>query len=879
MLAQQELNGNGATGAQGPIGPTGANGTNGLNGATGAQGPIGPTGANGTNGLNGATGAQGPIGPTGANGTNGLNGATGPQGPSGLDGATGAQGPIGPTGANGTNGLNGATGVQGPTGAQGPTGVDGATGPTGPTIRNALNTDGVVVGPTIANAYQVWGTDAAGNPAWVDGEFWKLRGNAGTNPAINFVGTTDARDLVFRTTNTERMRVLATGPVGVGYNAPTAQLDVASINGWDVVNTAGDFEIGGGNTYQLRMGVAQGGAGAGDAYILSRQGTQRIWMGGGTNNQLLQIYGTNNSVGVRVTGGSTPASALDVNGDLALREGPVITVGAGVNSLVLTGEYSHYRLMGATGAFSISSIFIGNNGQILTLINSTGQPMTITNTNSPNCILTGTNSNLVSNGGTPCSVTMIYNVSFGRWMVIASSGMMSSNDWHTVGNTAITNPAAPGTYGVSAIAATENWMGTTDARDIVFGTNNIERMRIMNTTGRVGLGTAAPGYLLHVVEPTAFAFATTSSNTYNGTADGTGLYAQALNNPGYGYAVQGTGGYVGASLTAQATNYTGFAYGIYAQATGNAAIGTRIGAYFQATGGATNYGLLVPGGGGNVGFGTTAPVAAYKLDVENTQSGILSRCTNSWALNAQAGGTFNYAINYTNGTVGSSGFTAPWGIYGGGIGHGVMGWGRDDLNATAGTDADGGFFGVLNNAQNGVIAVSSVAAYLNGTTYKIVGFGGVSTIVQDQEGQSRIMTAPETPEMLLEDLGDSKLENGRVHVTIDPILAKNIHVDAEHPLKVVLTPKGDCKGLYVTNEDRFGFDVVEMQGGTSNVRFTWFIAATRENEVHAGKLSNYVDHRFKKMTNPAFDFNQKLDPKDPIGPNHEIVDPKFPKAK
>ncbi len=34
-------------------------------------------------------------------------------------------------------------------------------------MLNALNTNGVVVGPTIANANEVWGTDAAGNPAWM----------------------------------------------------------------------------------------------------------------------------------------------------------------------------------------------------------------------------------------------------------------------------------------------------------------------------------------------------------------------------------------------------------------------------------------------------------------------------------------------------------------------------------------------------------------------------------------------------------------------------------------------------------------------------------------------------------------------------------------
>lgn len=55
---------------------------------------------------------------------------------------------------------------------------------------------------------------------------WTLVGNAGTNPATNFIGTTDAQDFVVRTDNAERMRVSATGDVGIGTNAPVHTLHV-----------------------------------------------------------------------------------------------------------------------------------------------------------------------------------------------------------------------------------------------------------------------------------------------------------------------------------------------------------------------------------------------------------------------------------------------------------------------------------------------------------------------------------------------------------------------------------------------------------------------------------------------------------------------------
>jgi hypothetical protein len=48
------------------------------------------------------------------------------------------------------------------------------------------------------------------------GTGWSTTGNSGTNPVSNFLGTTDNSDLVFRTNNTEQMRVLADGTLGIG---------------------------------------------------------------------------------------------------------------------------------------------------------------------------------------------------------------------------------------------------------------------------------------------------------------------------------------------------------------------------------------------------------------------------------------------------------------------------------------------------------------------------------------------------------------------------------------------------------------------------------------------------------------------------------------
>lgn len=56
---------------------------------------------------------------------------------------------------------------------------------------------------------------------------WSLQGNAGTDPALNFIGTTDGQPLVMRTDNNERLRIDAAGNVGIGTNNPTAKLEVS----------------------------------------------------------------------------------------------------------------------------------------------------------------------------------------------------------------------------------------------------------------------------------------------------------------------------------------------------------------------------------------------------------------------------------------------------------------------------------------------------------------------------------------------------------------------------------------------------------------------------------------------------------------------------
>ncbi|MCX7954736.1 MAG: hypothetical protein N3A01_06050 [Bacteroidales bacterium] len=124
------------------------------------------------------------------------------------------------------------------------------------------------------------------------------------------------------------------------------------------------------------------------------------------------------------------------------------------------------------------------------------------------------------------------------------------------------------------------------------------------------------------------------------------------------------------------------------------------------------------------------------------------------------------------------------------------------------------------------------------TNYKIIdiaGFGGsVSTDVLGEEGlkDARLMFAPEATEIFLQDFGRAQLVNGRAYVKLDPIYAKNIIVNEKYPLHVYIQLEGDCKGVYVTNKSNEGFEVVELQGGTSNVSFTYFVNGHRRDYIN-----------------------------------------------
>ncbi|MBC8883817.1 hypothetical protein H9X57_12045 [Flavobacterium piscinae] len=98
---------------------------------------------------------------------------------------------------------------------------------------NFVQTPASYAGPLNVNAHRVLTViDPEGGGGIVTpvvppitNEYWNIHGNTGTNPTTNFIGTSDAQPLVFKTNNVERMRIF-NGNLGIGTIAPTAPLEV-----------------------------------------------------------------------------------------------------------------------------------------------------------------------------------------------------------------------------------------------------------------------------------------------------------------------------------------------------------------------------------------------------------------------------------------------------------------------------------------------------------------------------------------------------------------------------------------------------------------------------------------------------------------------------
>jgi len=99
-------------------------------------------------------------------------------------------------------------------------------------------------------------------------------------------------------------------------------------------------------------------------------------------------------------------------------------------------------------------------------------------------------------------------------------------------------------------------------------------------------------------------------------------------------------------------------------------------------------------------------------------------------------------------------------------------------------------------------------------------------VVRFPDGSQRLLHCMESPEHWFEDFGSAKLTGGRATVKLDADFAKTVKLN---DYRVFLTPEGDCRGLYVQSKGTRGFEVRELQGGSSGARFSYRIVGKRKD--------------------------------------------------
>lgn len=402
-----------------------------------------------------------------------------------------------------------------------------------------------------------------------------------------------------------------------------------------------------------------------------------------------------------------------------------------------------------------------------------------------------------------------------------------------IGVVAVNNVATGNSVGLWSEVASRNGTG-------LVGAANTSAAQIQNGTQAVGVqgqvqGTlAASGRAIGVFGVTPTTMSTGDANGVwgqSGSSDGTGVVGIATSTTING---QPTGVY------GQANNATGLAiWGINGNVNGTGAIltGNNTGSNFLAAGsGAVFNGTKV----GGLGFGNSALALNGGIGLVGVGNGAATPIYTP----AQGGGVVGTGKQY-----GVIGFATN-----------VTNTNPLNNNASAGANAAaGGYFEVQNTAGTAQTWSYVGVRDNSGTLRKIIGPGSVNTIVKDMEGKLVALSAPEAPENLFQDYGQGRLVNGKAHVQLDPILAKNIVVDADHPLRVFIQLEGECNGVYVTNKTGNSFDVVELQGGTSNTPFMWTVVANRADEVLPdGSISRYSAERFPAAPGPVEKERQEL---------------------
>ena len=362
-------------------------------------------------------------------------------------------------------------------------------------------------------------TDANGDlqqvgfQAGVETYAWSLTGNAGTAPATNFLGTTDAVDFTIRTNNTEALRVSATQQVGIGTAAPSQLLEVEDGNvliSTSAAGTAGALQFeedgaNGNNFFSLQAASAMAGDNAYiwpdaypavDDYILTSSAAGVMqWQDPLSLIDAWFLVGNPGATAASFLGPTTASIPLNLStsnatpGDINMYIGPVA---AGNLRVALNNT----QLSIGTAANNVATVIQGSlaNTGDATLASAASSNVTMLNAGTPGTLTVNGTAGTpnVRIGSISGAANATIPAGFDKLVITDANG-----DLQQVGFQAGVETYAWSLTGNAGTAPATNFLGTTDAVDFTIRTNNTEALRV-SATQQVGIGTATPSQLLEV---------------------------------------------------------------------------------------------------------------------------------------------------------------------------------------------------------------------------------------------------------------------------------------------------------------------------------------------------------------------------------------------
>jgi hypothetical protein len=288
------------------------------------------------------------------------------------------------------------------------------------------------------------------------GTSWSLLGNAGTNYATNFLGTTDNTSIRLRTNNIQGMILDSLGNVGIGaapvFSASPSQekllVSAGTTNSFNAIVAKGSVN----NYFQLNIqNQNNGNTGSSDVVATADNGTELI-----------------NYIDLGINGSGNTQSVFGNPDDAYLYT-------TGNNLLIGTGSTGQ-SLVFMTGGTTQST-----NERMR--INGSGNVGIGTTTPATALHVFGTNPLTLTGVQVGTTTDSILTIASGTVRKLAFTTVSSGATWSLTGNAGTSNAT--------------NFLGTTDNVSLRIRTNNTQRM-IVDSIGNVGVGKATTTYKVDV---------------------------------------------------------------------------------------------------------------------------------------------------------------------------------------------------------------------------------------------------------------------------------------------------------------------------------------------------------------------------------------------